>query len=341
MPVHRVEALRVAMTELNVDSFVSLNRYTNQYLSGFSGSTSAVVITKKEAQFLCDFRYTEQAGTEVSGFEVCEVKGGCAVRAGERLRVLGATKTAFNPDDMTCAQRDAIQKEYGSGVLVSDSTLVSNLRMIKDESELEAMRAATDLAEGVLLDVLDDLRTGVREREVAALFEYEFRRRGASGSSFNPIVLFGPRSSLPHGNPGDTQLHEGSAVLLDMGCRCDGYCSDLTRTYAFGNIPGTWFEEAYALVLTAQQLAVESVRPGITAHELDAVARDMIRDAGHGDHFGHGLGHGVGIEVHESPRVAPESNVGYTFPGVAAFALRIWWWSPTTVVKFSQGHPKN
>jgi Xaa-Pro aminopeptidase len=225
------------------------------------------------------------------------------------LQALGAKKTAFNPDATLCAQHESILKEYTSGTLTSSSALVANLRMIKDEAELELMRAASELAEGVLIDILDDLRSGVREREVAALFEYEFRRRGASGSSFSPIVLFGPRSSLPHGNPGETQLREGAMVLLDVGCRLNGYCSDLTRTYAFGNIPESWFEEAYALVLTAQQLALESVRPGITARELDAVARGIIRDAGHGDHFGHGLGHGVGIEVHESPRVASESDV--------------------------------
>jgi len=137
--------------------------------------------------------------------------------------------------------------------------------------------------------------------------EYEFKRRGAQGASFDTIALFGQKSSLPHGRPTDKPLERGDVVLIDFGCRKNGYCSDLTRTYVYGTIPGAWFEEVYDLTLTAQKLALEAVRPGMSCRELDAVARDLITEAGHGKHFGHGLGHGVGLEIHEAPRLNPES----------------------------------
>ena len=134
------------------------------------------------------------------------------------------------------------------------------------------------------------------------------KKRGATGPSFDTIVLFGANSSLPHGVPGDALLKQGDIVLIDMGARLNGYCSDLTRTYVFGSIPGEWFEEIYALNLHAQRSALKAVRPGVTGREVEAVAREIMREGGLGDRFGHGLGHGVGIEVHEEPRLNTRSD---------------------------------
>ena len=188
--------------------------------------------------------------------------------------------------------------------------------MVKDASEIELLRCATDLAEGVLHDLLPELTEGILERELAAQFVYEFKRRGASGPSFDPMALFGSHSSLPHGMPGDRALKSGDIVLLDFGCVLNGYCSDLTRTFAFGRIPPGWFEEIYAVTLEAQLTALEAVKPGVPCSDVDAVARDIIRDAGYGDYFGHGLGHGVGLEVHESPRLNMQSQAVLE-PGMA------------------------
>jgi len=290
------------------DAFVNLAPPVNQYLTGFRGSTSAVLITMDKALFLCDFRYAEQAGDQVCGdFEREEVKGDFVKRAGERLADVGAAEIAFEPASVTVSDLLTMQEACGRELKPAPD-IVSALRAVKTADEVEKIRAAQYLAEGVLADLLKSVEEGTTERELAASFDYEFKRRGAGGASFDTIALFGPRSSLPHGEPSSKSLCLGDVVLLDFGCRLDGYCSDLTRTYAFGRIPGVWFEEAYDLTLTAHRIAVEAVRPGISCRELDAVARDLICDAGYGEYFGHGLGHGVGIEIHEAPRVNHETE---------------------------------
>lgn len=304
----RIQALREGLDARDCDGFVSLAPPTNQYLSGFRGTTSAVVVTREHALFLCDFRYTEQAGQQVRDYEIVEVKGRFIAQVGEKLASLGVRRAAFEPGYLTVAEQAALQKPF-NGELAPVDGLVTDPRMRKTPEEVERIRAASQLAEGVLRDVVESLEPGVAEREVAARIEYEFKRRGASGPSFDTIGLFGARSSLPHGEPGDKPLQAGDVVLLDFGCRRDGYCSDLTRTYAFGTIPGTWFEDIYATVLEAQRRALEAIRPGQVCRDIDAIARDHIGAAGYGQFFGHGLGHGVGIEIHEAPRLNPESDV--------------------------------
>jgi Xaa-Pro aminopeptidase len=303
----RIEAVQARLESTSCDAFLSFAPPTNQYLTGFRGTTSCVIITRTEALFLCDFRYTEQAGEMVKDCAIHEVTGSMQVRAGERLMALGVTQTAFEPSYMTVAELDQVRSAY-SGGMQAVADIVSSIRMVKSEDEIAVIEAAGRLAEGVLADLIGEIRPGMTERELAAKFEYEFKARGASGASFDTIVLFGPRTSLPHGQPGDTALKDGDIVLLDFGCRLNGYCSDLTRTYAFGTI-SPWFEEIYQLTLTAQRGALDALRAGKTGREVDSVAREIIAGAGHGKHFGHGLGHGVGIEIHEPPRLNPESNV--------------------------------
>mgnify|MGYP000905520071 CR=1 FL=1 len=303
----RITALRSRLAGTGCEAFLSFAPATNQWLSGFRGSTSAVIVTESDAVFLNDFRYTEQAATQVKGFSLQEVPGNIQVRAGEKLAALGAASVAFEPGYMTVAELDYVRSAY-TGKLTPVPDIVSPLRMVKDKEEVDTIRAAGKLAEGVLADLVDQLKPGITERELAAKFEYEFKARGASGASFDTIALFGARSSLPHGQPGDKPLERGDIVLLDFGCKLNGYCSDLTRTFAFGTIPGAWFEEIYHLTLTAQRRALEAVGPGKACREVDAIARDLITEGGHGKYFGHGLGHGVGIEIHESPRLNPDSS---------------------------------
>ena len=303
----RLEALRSRLASAGCDAFLSLAPPTNQYLAGFTGTTSVVIVTATEAQFLCDFRYTEQAGVEVHGFAIEQLPGNLEIRAGERLDALGVKTVAFEPGYMTVNELTVVQSAY-SGTMKPVADVVSALRAVKGREEIARIRAAGELAEGVLADLIETVRPGTTERELAALFEYEFKDRGARGASFDTIALFGARSSLPHGQPGSHALKSGDIVLLDFGCRLDGYCSDLTRTYTFGTIPGAWFEEIYDLTLTAQRRALEAIRPGMLCKDLDSIARTIISDAGHGSHFGHGLGHGVGIEIHEAPRLNAESQ---------------------------------
>lgn len=304
----RLNALRARLQQARCDAYVSLSPSVNQYLTGFRGSTSAVLVTANQARFFCDFRYTEQAGQQIrNGFEIEEVKGSLPGNVGKQLSETGLQNAAFEPELMTVAQLRALEQSFGSAMLPM-SDMVSVLRRTKDPSEIDQIRNAQALAESVLSGVLENLDAGMTEREVAAEIDYELQRRGASGPSFDTIVLFGARTSLPHGEASTRALEWGDLVLIDFGCRLNGYCSDLTRTFVFGTISSVWLEEVYDLVLTAQRIALEAVRPGLACRELDAVARGLISDAGYGEYFGHGLGHGVGIDIHEAPRVNSESD---------------------------------
>lgn len=311
----RLDALRAELAQNGCDGFVSFFPPANEYLTGFRGSTSAVIITPTEAQFLCDFRYTEQAGEQVRGFAVEEVAGGLEVAAGERLKQLGVREIAVEPTTLTLEQSLAVER--AAGITPRPIKGLGTLaRMVKDPEERQKLRAASALAEAALEAVLPLLKEGITEAEFVAHLEFEFKKRGASGSSFSPIALFGPRSSLPHGVPGKKALKSGDIVLLDLGCILESYCSDLTRTFVFGTIPGNWFEEIYQVTLTAQLAALQAIKPGVSCRDADAVARDIITDAGYGTYFGHGLGHGVGLEIHEAPRLNQHSDT-ILQPGMA------------------------
>lgn len=303
----RIEAVRRGLGRVECGAFISLAPPANQYLAGFRGTTSGIIITDRDALFLCDFRYTEQAADQVKDFAIHEVTGSLPEKLGEWLNEVGAKSAVFDPAYMLVSEREAIQKVF-AGELKPDAKLLTSLRQVKSAEELRRIRAASALAEGVLADLVETLKVGITERELAARFEYEFKRRGASGASFDTIALFGARSSLPHGAPGEKALAPGDVVLLDFGCRLDGYCSDLTRTYVFGTIHDSWYDTVYNLVLTAQMIAIEAVAPGKMGREVDAAARGLIAEAGYGECFGHGLGHGVGIEIHEAPRLNKESD---------------------------------
>lgn len=307
----RLDSFREALAGTGCDAFVSVSGPDNQYLAGlhtaFYEISSAIVISGTDAHFMCDFRYTEQAREEVRDFEIEEITGDILVRVGEHLNKIGANRIAFDPAGVTHDEFLRLEAAC-KGTLVSDGSLASRMRLVKEESEIDKLRAASNLAEGVLADVIPTLEAGVSEREVAALFEYEFKKRGASGPSFDTIALFGPKSSLPHGEPADKKLAAGDVLLFDFGCRLNGYCSDMTRTYVFQESPGAWFDEIYAVTLDAQLKSLAAVEPGRTGKEIDAIARDIISDAGYGEYFGHGLGHGVGIEIHEAPRLNAHSE---------------------------------
>ncbi len=304
----RLHALRENLAKPSCDAFVSLIPATNQYLTGFRGTTSGVVVTETEAYFLCDFRYTEQAADQVSeAYEVREISGPFGQRVSQQLQDTGSKRAAFEPGYTTVAQRDELASKF-DGDLIASSAVVTSLRACKSVAEIAKIEAALQLSERVLHNVTSALRPGQTERSVAAKFEHGFKDQGATKASFDTISLFGARPSLPHGEPGDQALEKGMGVLFDFGCVLNGYCSDLTRCYAFGNIPGSWYETIYNLVLEAQIKSIDAIRPGVLGKEVDRVARGIIADGGHGDHFGHGLGHGVGIEIHEGPRLNPESE---------------------------------
>lgn len=303
----RISRLRAQLDEEGFDAYLSFSSATNEYLSGFRGSTSCIIVTSTQNILLCDFRYTEQAGAQAPDFEVHQVEGTIETRAGEWLEKLSLENVAFDSTVMSVWQLGMVEAEF-EGKTAPAPNLVRALRQVKDADEIARIRAASQLAEGVLQDMLPQLKEGVAEQEFAAQFQYEFRRRGAQRESFDMIALFGARSSLPHGVPGAKTLERGDVVLLDFGCILNSYCSDLTRTFCFGNIPGAWFQDIYDLTLRAQLAALNAVKPGARCVDVDALARTIIDDGGYGEYFGHGLGHGVGLEIHESPRLNKQAT---------------------------------
>jgi len=311
MPEHAIQSLRNKMDALGCDACFSVAPPTNQYLSGlmtaFYEISSAIVVTSNEAHFLCDFRYTEQANEEVTGFTITEISGDQIIRGAEKLNDLGAKKVLFDPHGLTFAEYERWNNKL-SGEPVPNATLADELRLVKSAEEIDTIREASELAEGVLIDILPQLTEGVIEKEIAALFEFEFKKRGASGCSFDTIALFGAKSSLPHGEPAQKKLSPGDIMLFDFGCRKNGYCSDMTRTYVYEKSPGDWFDEIYNVTLEAQLAALDAIKPGVIGQDIDGIARSIISDAGYGEFFGHGLGHGVGIEIHENPRLNKESK---------------------------------
>jgi Xaa-Pro aminopeptidase len=299
----RADRVAAVLAERELDALLVTNLVNVRYLTGFTGSNGLAIVGPDLRRFVTDFRYVEQAASQVDGFE--REQG-----PAEFLHALadgwpaGDLRVGFEDDDVSVRKHAKLLEVVpGQVELVAAGGIVEDLRAIKDEGEIEAIRAAAALVDEVYGVVHEQGLVGRTEREVALAIENEMRRLGASGPSFDSIVASAERGALPHAEPTDEPIPRGTLVTLDIGAVLDGYCSDCTRTWATGDLPDD-LAEAYELVLRAQLAALDAVRPGPEGREVDAVARDIIAEAGHGEHFGHGLGHGVGLEVHEAPRLA-------------------------------------
>ncbi len=304
----RLDELRARLAASEVDALLSLDAVTNRYLSGFSGSTSAAIVTANRAILVTDFRYREQASAEVAAFELREASDSYIREVCRALSDTGAGKVGFEPDRMTVKSYREVRDWLDTVELVATDGLVSKLRLCKDDVELENIRRAAAIASDVVGEVPSIVKEGMSERDLAAEIEYLVRNKGADGTSFDAIALFGERSSLPHGKPSDKRLASGDIVLVDLGARCNGYNSDLTRTWVYHRIRTSRAKEIYETVKSAQERSLAAVKAGMLCADFDAVGRAVIRESGYGDYFGHGLGHGVGLEVHEAPRISAQSS---------------------------------
>lgn len=304
-----------------------------RYLTGFTGSSGWLLLRPGSALFLTDPRYREQAAQEVHGARTVVVSGQTFAVALQGMGLHGKLRTlGFESDHLTSTIAENLKKLLRPLRLIPISGIVEELRIVKLEDELHAIRKAVRISEQVYSEVLPMLKPGVTEIDIAAELTFRQRRLGADGDAFPPIVLFGKRSSLVHGQPTRTRLAGRGPVLIDFGCRVSGYGSDLTRTLHFGSA-GKRFRTVYQIVLEAQRSGFEAVRAGIPASELDTLVRREISDAGFGEYFEHGLGHGIGLEMHEAPLLswrnpAPlEAGQVVTIePGVyipGAFGIRI------------------
>jgi Xaa-Pro aminopeptidase len=298
--VSRADRLAAA---LEVDALLITDPVNLRYVTGFTGSNGMAVVGPDLRRFITDFRYVEQAAEQVDAFdrELSPQVFDEALRDGWPE---GSFRLGFEDQNVSVRRHTRLREVLPERVeLVPAGAEVEKLRAIKDAGEVERIRAAAALVDEIYGTLRQQGLVGRTEREVALTIELELRRIGADGLSFPSIVASGARGALPHAEPTDEPIPRGTLVTLDIGARLDGYCSDCTRTWATGELPDD-LADAYALVQRAQAEALAAVRPGPSGREVDAVARSIIEDAGHGDHFGHGLGHGVGMEIHEAPRLA-------------------------------------
>jgi Xaa-Pro aminopeptidase len=294
-----------------------------RYLTGYSGSSGlALARADGSGVFYTDFRYETQAAAEVDDAFSREIVTGELLDA--LAGALEGGRIGFDDAAMSVRQREHLgEVVVGAVELVGASGLVERLRAVKDEREIKAIAAAAALVDEIYGWLFDQRLQGRSERELAVSLEHEMRLRGASGPSFDSIVAAGAHAALPHAQPGAEPIADGVLVTFDIGARVDGYCSDCTRTVAVGE-PGEHAREVYALVLASQLAGLAAVAPGVNGREADAAARAVIEAGGYGERFGHGLGHGVGIDIHEAPRLsrtAPESpllagNVVTVEPGI-------------------------
>ncbi len=302
----RISRLRAVLADRELPALLVGSPINRRYLSGFVGSYASLFLTGEQAFLFTDSRYVLQAAHEAPEFEVREL-----IEPGKELAdwlieiagELGIDRCGFEADHLTFADHGALVSGLGGHLeLLPTTGIVDRLREIKDDSEVAAMRRAIALTDQVMEDVIAQLRPTHTELEGAWMFEKALREGGAERPSFPIIVAAGPNGAQAHHRPSADLLGEGRPIIIDMGAHIDGYNADLTRTIVLGE-PDERFWTIYDTVLAAQRLALDGLRPGMQAHEVDALARDYIAAAGYGDSFGHGLGHCIGMEVHEQPFV--------------------------------------
>jgi Xaa-Pro aminopeptidase len=304
----RTARLRERFAESGVDA-VLVTRLTNvRYLTGFTGSAAFLLVTPGEIVFVSDGRYAEQAAEQlaVAGVEARVEIGPSQAEQRKLLSAAaaGVARLGLEAHGVTWAQQRTFAREwFPDAELVATEHLVEGLRRVKEPGEVARIRAACAIADEALAVVTPTFADSPTERDVALALELEMRRRGASGVSFDPIVASGPNGAKPHARPSDRPLRQRELVVLDFGCVIDGYCSDMTRTVSVGD-PGPDARRVYDVVLASQRAGRDAVRAGADCAAVDRVCRDVIEAAGWGDAFVHGTGHGVGLEIHEAPRVA-------------------------------------
>lgn len=309
----RIERLRSALRERELDGALVSSAQNRRYLSGFTGSAGYLLVTHDDAIIATDFRYYEQSAAQAPDYRLQKVIGGVDAWTPEMFAGLGGRKIGFESADMTVLAHKQFRRAIEAldaparPELVPTTDLVEKLRVLKEPAEVEALQRAVDLGDAAFTDVARRIEPGWTEKQVAWEIEKYIREHGGDGLSFSTIVAGGPWGAMPHAYPRDRKLEAGEGVVIDMGCDIDGYMSDLTRTVFLGK-PDDKFKQIYDIVLTAQLTAEEMVKPGMTGGECHMIAHNVIDAAGYGETFGHGLGHGIGLQVHEAPRVGSTSN---------------------------------
>jgi Xaa-Pro aminopeptidase len=299
------------MKQRGIESLLVTHLPDVRYLCGFTGSNAFLAITANRASMFTDGRYTTQAGQETEGARVVIAAKSARDEACRWLASSGAKHCAFDPESTTVAglalYRKALPAGHRAFFQPLAAPLVSNLRLIKDEEEVRLMKQAAQMGVDLFHELLPQLHPGIPETTVAAILEHSARTRGADGMSFETIVASGPRSALPHGRATAQRLPRKGFLTLDFGVILNGYCSDMTRTVFLGR-PTQRERIKYDAVREAQQAAVAAVKPGVSCGDVDEAARSVLRKAGLAEYFTHSTGHGVGLEIHEAPRIAADQS---------------------------------
>jgi Xaa-Pro aminopeptidase len=312
----RADRLAAGLAERELDALLVTNLVNVRWLTGFTGSNGLALVGPDDQRlFLTDFRYLTQSAEQLDAGWRREIApellpAVAKIASHPPAPQADGTTLRLGFDDASMSVKDhaTLAGRLAEGVeLVAAGGVVEQLRAVKDAGELDKIRAAAKLADAALTEVLSRGLVGRTERDVALDLEVTMRKAGAEAASFAPIVAAGEHSALPHAVPRDVVIPAGTLVTIDWGAQLDGYASDCTRTYATGELDPR-DREIYDVVLRAQETSLAAVRAGVGGREVDAVARDIITAAGHGEHFGHGLGHGVGAEVHEAPRLSQRSD---------------------------------
>ena len=309
---YRLEKLRSTLAEKDLDALVVSMPENRRYMSGFSGSAGYLVVSAAEAFLATDFRYVEQAGNQAPEFQVLKIGGEWSWLT-DLLKETGLKKVGFESNQMTVStyrQLVEVARKLPSPdrpSLIATTGIIEEIRTVKEPVELALLQKAIDVADSAMESVSTSIPPGQTEQEVAWRLEVAMRELGADSISFETIVASGPNGAMPHHRPSDRAINEGEPVVIDMGAMVGGYCSDLSRTICVGEADET-FRRIYDIVLGSQLTAIVTVKAGMTGGDADDLSRVVISEAGYGDNFGHSLGHGVGMAVHEFPRVGPKSS---------------------------------
>lgn len=304
--MQRLEKLKKLIREKELDAILIYMPVNRRYFSGFTGSAGYALIFQERNYFLSDFRYIQQSQKQCEGFEIVTMT--IENTLSKILASFNITKLGIEDNFMDVAAYLKLKQDIAGIEMTGIGQDLTMIRAVKDEKELEYIAKAAEIADSAFTDILNHIKPGVTEKEIADRLESFMKSKGASGLSFDSIVASGVRSSLPHGVASDKQIEDGDFLTLDFGCIYNGYCSDMTRTIVVGKASDKQ-KKIYSIVLEAQLKALELVKPGEICKDIDAAARNIIAENGYADYFGHGLGHGVGLQVHELPVLNPLGDI--------------------------------
>jgi len=304
----RFDQIAAKLPAYGLDAMLITSGPNRLYANGFASSAGATVVTSGGSYFFVDSRYIEAASNRVTGGEVrlMDREHPYSALINEVIEKHGVKKLGFEEAYITVEEYNSWQEKLNCE-LVPSTKLMMELRAVKDATEIELLVAAQRIAEKALREVLDFIKVGRTEKEIAAFLQYQMLLGGAEKMSFDPIVVSGPNSSMPHGVPGDKPVAAGDFITMDFGCVYQGYCSDMTRTVAVGYVTEE-MDRVYHTVLKAQQAGIAMARAGVSGRAVHKAAAGVIADAGYGPYFGHGFGHGLGVEVHEQPSANPSND---------------------------------